>query len=88
MRSNSLQIDSLRVKSPELYKGMQDMLLSVNNAINAKISGTKTTRVIPVEVAEAVVEEAVVEEANDLSFLDDIDGVLDLSFLDDIDNLV
>lgn len=88
MRSNSLQIDSLRVQSPELYKGMQDMLLSVNNAINAKISGTKTTRVIPVEVAEAVVEEAVVEETNDLSFLDDIDGVLDLSFLDDIDNLV
>jgi hypothetical protein len=67
---------------------MQDMLLSVNNAINAKINGTKTARVIPVEVAEAVVAEAVKEEAEDLSFLDDIDGVLDLSFLDDIDNLV
>jgi len=88
MRSNSSQIDSLRDVSPELYKRMQDMLLSVNNAINAKINGTKTARVIPVEVAEAVVAEAVKEEAEDLSFLDDIDGVLDLSFLDDIDNLV
>lgn len=81
--SRGSDIDKLRAESPELYKSVQEMLLSVNNAINAKISGTKTERVIPVEVAEAVVA-----EAEDLSFLDDIDGVLDLSFLDDIDNLV
>jgi hypothetical protein len=179
MRSNSTQIDSLRAENPELYKGMQDMLLSVNNAINAKISGTKTEK-IPVQEAQKEVEptseiplfskerlaeltnEKLVNEfvffivdkqlfidpqiinefsdydtqyrtdfvneetglvvsflvdkdlkkvypysqdsfdflvANgfsapkeqseeDLSFLDDIDGVLDLSFLDDIDNLV
>lgn len=83
MGSRGSDIDKLRAESPELYKSVQDMLLSVNKAINEKISGTKTERVIPVEVAEAVVE-----EAEDLSFLDDIDGVLDLSFLDDIDNLV
>lgn len=83
MGSRGREINRLRAESPELYKSVQEMLLSVNNAINAKISGTKTERVIPVEVAEAVVA-----ESEDLSFLDDIDGVLDLSFLDDIDNLV
>lgn len=83
MGSRGREINRLRAESPELYKSVQEMLLSVNNAINAKISGTKTERVIPVEVAEAVVA-----ESEDLSFLDDIDGVLDLSFLDDLDNLV
>lgn len=88
MGSRGSDIDKLRAESPELYKSVQDMLLSVNKAINEKISGVKETRTIPVEVAEKEVEVAVAEEAEDLSFLDDIDGVLDLSFLDDIDNLV
>lgn len=87
MGSRSKEIDTLRAESPELYKSVQEMLLSVNKSINNKISGVKEVKTIPVEVAEAVVEVAEAE-ADDLSFLDDIDGVLDLSFLDDIDNLV
>lgn len=86
--SRGSDIDRLRAESPELYKSVQEMLLSVNKAINQKISGVKVARTIPVAEAEKQVEVAVTEEADDLSFLDDIDGVLDLSFLDDLDNLV
>lgn len=88
MGSRGREINRLRAESPELYKSVQDMLLSVNKTINEKISGVKVSRTIPVAVAEKQVEVAVAEESEDLSFLDDIDGVLDLSFLDDIDNLV
>ena len=83
MRNRSAEIDKLRSTNPELYNSMKEMLTSVNNAINDKISGgSKTTT----NKAKELVAEQVSED--DLSFLDDIDSVLDTSFLDDLDNII
>ena len=83
MRNRSTEIDKLRSSNPELYNSMKEMLTSVNDAINSKISGTSTTTN---KKQKQVVAEQVAED--DLSFLDDIDSVLDTSFLDDLDNII
>jgi hypothetical protein len=83
MRNRSTEIDKLRSIKPELYNSMKEMLTSVNDAINSKISGTSTTTA---KKKKEAVAEQVAED--DLSFLDDIDSVLDTSFLDDLDNII
>lgn len=80
MRNRGSQIDKLRASNPDLYKTMREMLTSVNDVINNKISGATKTKVNQV-VAEQISED-------DLSFLDDVDSVLDTSFLDDLDNII
>ena len=62
---------------------MKEMITSVNNVINNKISGAlKTTAK---RKKQAVVEQVV---EDDLSFLDEVDSVLDTSFLDELDNII
>lgn len=83
MRNRGSEIDKLRSSNPELYGTMKEMLTSVNDIINNKISGAiKTTA----KQEKQVVAEQVAED--DLSFLDDVDSVLDTSFLDDLDNII
>lgn len=89
MRNRSAEIDKLRSSNPELYNTMKEMITSVNNVINDKISGAsrKATKKEKEVVVQEVVPEQVTEDV-DLSFLDDIDSVLDVSFLDEIDNII
>ena len=83
MRNRVAEIDKLRSSNPELYNTMKEMITSVNNVINNKISGAlKTTAK---RKKQAVVEQVV---EDDLSFLDEVDSVLDTSFLDELDNII
>ena len=83
MRNRVAEIDKLRSSNPELYNTMKEMITSVNNIINNKISGAlKTTAK---KKKQAVVEQVV---EDDLSFLDEVDSVLDTSFLDELDNII
>jgi Fe-S cluster assembly ATPase SufC len=83
MRNRSAEIDKLRSSNPELFSTIKEMLTSVNDVINNKISGASKTIA---KKQKQVVAEQVAED--DLSFLDDVDSVLDTSFLDDLDNII
>lgn len=87
MRNRTIEIDKLRDSNPELYNSMRIMLVTVNEAINDKIFGTKPTTK-KVKIKQEVVQPKVAVVEDDLSFLDDIDSVLDTSFLDDLDNII
>jgi hypothetical protein len=83
-KNNVDEFDKIKEIDFDLFTKLQAVITNVNRVVNDRIEGKKVQR----KKTEKAVEVEAKKEADDLSFLDDIDNVLDISFLDDIDSII